>query len=290
MRSFSRRTSLNLDNLYSVILIFFLIGFFSLPSFSQMVFEGKVIDQSDEGPIMYATVGVKGKNAATVADSKGRFRVFFPRFVKQTDTVVISSIGFNTVEMPVSDAIEISEFRLEPLPKILPPVEVYGFANKGTSLAAFGELSFFRGWYSYKTGGEIGKIISLPHKVYKIDKIFFKVDNKYDTCLVRLHIRNVENSWPGQELLTEEFIIPVFQLSITDQPCVFDLSQYNLVLKEKEVFIGFEVIECSSSSQPHSSLSFVGTENGDYLFKQYATAYWTKENNFSIYFGLNLQY
>ena len=255
-----------------------------------MTFIGKILNKNDEEPIMYATVGVKGKNAATVADSRGRFRVFFPRFVKETDTVVISSIGYNTVEIPVNEAVKFEEFKLEALPKELPPVEIYSFLNKAVSLTTLGEMSYYRGWYSHKTGAEIGKIIPVSHKLYRIDKVFFKVDNKYDTCLVRLHIRKVVNSFPADELLTEEFIIPIYQLTIKDKPCEFDLSKYNLVLKESEIYVGFEVIECSNSSNKPSSLSFVGTETGEYIFKPYATSTWERENNFSIYFGVGLQY
>jgi hypothetical protein len=182
------------------------------------------------------------------------------------------------------------EFKLEEKPKELPPVEIYSFLNKSVSLSALGEMSYFRGWYSQKTGAEIGKIIPISHKMYRIDKVFFKVDNKYDTCLVRLHIRKVVNSVPGEELLTEEYILPIYQLTIDDKPCEFDLTKCNIILKESEVYVGFEVIECRNSSAKPSSLSFVGTESGEYIFKSYATSTWERENNFSIYFGVGLQY
>ena len=130
----------------------------------------------------------------------------------------------------------------------------------------------------------------MPHKIYKLSKIFFKVDNKYDTCLIRLHVRKIENSWPAGELLTEDIILPVFQRSIYDNANVFDLSALNLVLSEKMLFIGFEVIDCSQSTPPPNSLSFVGTDNGGYVFKPFANSTWEKQNNFSIYFEIGLEY
>ena len=126
--------------------------------------------------------------------------------------------------------------------------------------------------------------------IEKINKIFFKVDNMYDTCHIRLHIRKVENSWPSSELLTEDIIIPIYKRSMIDGTSVFDLSKQNLVLSEKTLFIGFEVIDCSNSTKPPTSISFVGTDNGEYIFKSFSSSSWEKQNNFSIYFELGLQY
>ena len=198
----------------SIITIIFLIAGFNSLAFSQMTLTGKIKSKGEESPIPYATIGVKGKNAGTVADAKGRFHLYCPHFVKQTDTVVITSIGFQSLEIPVNGAVGKEEFEMEVEAKELPPVSVFTFFNQHFYKTVPGEESFFRGWYSYKTGGEIGNIIDVPHRVYKIDKILFKVDNKYDTCLIRLHIRKIENGWPAGELLTEDIIIPVFTVEV----------------------------------------------------------------------------
>ena len=116
------------------------------------------------------------------------------------------------------------------------------------------------------------------------------MDNGYDTCNIRLHIRKIENTLPSGELLTEDVILPIYKRSMYDNANVFDLSDQNLVLSEKTLFIGFEVINCSSSTRPPVSISFVGTENGEYIFKSFANSLWEKQNNFSIYFELGLQY
>ena len=267
-----------------------LITVLPVSAFSQLMFTGKVIGKDDASPIPFATIGIKGKNAGTVADAKGRFRMAFPRFVKHNDTVIISSIGFISLRLPVSSATDLEEFKMQEDPMELSPVTVFSFLNKRFFVSSPGEQSFFRGWYSYKTGGEIGNIIAVPHKMYKLNKIFFKVDNKYDTCLIRLHVRKIENSLPAGELLTEDLIMPVYQRSIYDEASFFDLSELNLVLSEKMIFIGFEVIDCSHSTPPPYSLSFVGAENGQYVFKPFANSLWEKQNNFSIYFELGLEY
>ena len=272
-----------------LLLTFLFYTGFSPISFSQLL-AGKVLSKSDETPIPYATIGVKGKNAGTVADLSGRFRMSFPRFVKRYDSVVISSIGFVSLKMPVADFINSEVFILEEEAKVLEPVSIFSLVKKRRISSLRGESSFFRGWYSHKTGGEIGNIISIPNQHYKINKIFFKVDNMYDTCNIRLHIRKVENSWPSSELLTEDIILPIHKRSMIDGANVFDLSKQNLVLSEKTLFVGFEVIDCSNSTRPPKSISFVGTDNGEYIFKSFSGSSWDKQYNFSIYFELGLQY
>ena len=258
-------------------------------SFSQL-FTGKILSKSDEHPIPFATIGVKGKNAGTVADQNGSFRMSFPRFVKHNDSLVISSIGFVSLKLPVATAINSEIFILEEEAKELEPVSLISFLKKRFISSMQGESSFFRGWYSHKTGGEIGNIISIPHQRYKINKVFFKVDNKYDTCRIRLHIRKIENNWPSKELLTEDIILPINMRTMFDNANVFEISDLNLVLSEKTLFIGFEVIDCSASTPPPTSLSFVGTDTGEYVFRPFASSIWEKQNNFSIYFELGLQY
>ena len=127
------------------ILTVFLIAGFNTLAFSQMTIAGRILSKNEEGTIPYATVGVKGKNAGTVADSKGRFRLFFPRFVKQTDTVVISSIGYYSLELPVKDAVKKEDFEMEEEPKELPHVSVYSFFNKRVFKPVSGAVNFFRG-------------------------------------------------------------------------------------------------------------------------------------------------
>jgi len=261
--------------------------FFSGYSYSQLLV-GRILNEDNQS-IAYASVGIKSKKAGIVADSSGKFKLILPEFVKDNDSVIISSIGFQSLRMTIKTAAAQSEFILKPISKDLPEVSLNSFLHTATVGSSSQDFTFYRGWFERKTGGEIGKIVGIPHKKYKLDKIFFKADNSCDTCWVRLHIRKMNGDDPGDELLTDNIIVPFSKLNYSDYPA-FDLSEYNVVLTEKRVFIGFEVLNCTSFESKTSSLCFIGTETGDYLYKSYANSPWEKGLYYNIDISMFLKF
>ena len=144
--------------------------------YSQIEFKGKIVSEIDNKPVAFASIGIKGKRAGVVADAAGNFRLVLPEFIKQSDTVIISSIGFENIRMAVRHAVENTEFRLQGTPKELANVTHISFIKESILGSSSFSGALFRAWYDYKTGGEIGKIISVPENQYKIEKIRFKVD------------------------------------------------------------------------------------------------------------------
>ena len=240
---------------------------------SQIEFKGKILNEENK-PIAFASIGIKGKRAGVVADASGNFKLLLPEFIKQSDTVIISSIGFQNTRMAVRQALQNSEFQLLQIPKELTNVTHVSFIKESILGNSSMNGAMFRAWYDYKTGGEIGKIINVPESQYRIDKIRFRVDNKCDTCWMRLHIRKVVNNQPGEELLKQEIIFPVTSYSLKDAGPEIDLSDYNIVLSDFTIFVSLEVINCSSAESNFSSLCFIGEENGEYVYKSFVNSDW----------------
>src|SRR5689334_22129802 len=87
----------------------------SIPCISQVQFNGRIITE-EKKPIAYASIGVKGKKAGGITDSLGNFTILLPAFIKKSDTVIISSIGHQTLKLPVQNAVAQSEFQLAVTP------------------------------------------------------------------------------------------------------------------------------------------------------------------------------
>jgi len=66
---------------------------------------GLVADQSDGAGIPYATVMIKGTKTATVADANGSYSL---DKVPSNAVLVFSSIGYQTVEIPVEGKVVIN--------------------------------------------------------------------------------------------------------------------------------------------------------------------------------------
>ena len=64
----------------------------------------------------------------------------------------------------------------------------------------------------------------------------------------------------------------------------FDLSEYNIVLQGKQIFVGVEVKGCVQPTLSPCSLSFVGTDKGGFVFKQNKKADWQQSvGDYDIY-------
>ena len=148
---------------------------------------------------------------------------------------------------------------------------------------------FFRSWGARGTGGEIGQIMDIPYSNFLINKIQVKIDNKYDTCWVRLHIRSVINDRPADELLTANVIQPVYSTNSSDN-IDFDLSDKNVEINANRIFVGFEVLDCRSKDAITHSICFVGSEYGQHMFKPYVDAKWDTDAMFSIHIKMLLKY
>ncbi|RYY60704.1 MAG: SusC/RagA family TonB-linked outer membrane protein [Chitinophagaceae bacterium] len=87
---------------YGVILIF-LLSFNSF-AFAQQLVTGKISTSEKNEPVVGATVIVKGSKASAVTDATGSFSVM----ASPTDVLIVSNVGFQTREINVADAANIS--------------------------------------------------------------------------------------------------------------------------------------------------------------------------------------
>ena len=171
------------------------------------------------------------------------------------------------------------------------PVTVRTFSSETVVGTSNETVGYFRSWNHKNTGGEIGRIFRLSYEEYLMDKIKFKINNMCNSCLIRLHIRSVVDGRPAQELLSDSVFITVNRLTLDDKPATIDLSKYELVFSQEEIFIGLEVINCKPyPGEKDCSLSFTGNEEGYFHYRSSLTDYWEKTDAFSIYLKLYLRY
>ena len=279
-------------NSYILFLVFCVALFLTVPSmvFSQVHFRGKVISKKDARPAAFATIQLMHQKGGSLSDKSGNFSFRVPK-VKNDDTLTISSVGYESLKIPVALALKSSEFVLNESTRSLESVVVKSFTSHEVIGSNAEASAYFRSWNYKKKGGEIGRTFQIPHKEFKIDKIRFKVDNMCDTCQMRLHIRNVVNGLPAEEIIRDSITVSIRSLTMDDKIPEFDLSPYDLTFSQKEIFVSLEVSNCTNSTPGPCSLSFVGTEMGEYMYKPGAASEWSEmTNNYSIYLKLFLRY
>ena len=254
---------------------------------AQVTIKGKVIYRSDAMPAAFASIGLLNhKSIETMTNFAGNFSLHIDNS-KSTDTVVISSVGYQSIKMPVSIAAKRSEFVLSEVVKSMEGVTVWNSQVIGSMSESVG---YYRSWKHENTGGEIGRIFHLPYKKFKIDKIRFKAGNLCDTCLLRVHIRKVADGLPGEEILGDSISMFVNHLSLDMKIPEFDLTPYDLTFTEKDFFVGIEVLNCGNGKKGFCSFNFAGTEKGEYVYKSKGTNEWQTTDDYTIYLKLFLRF
>ncbi len=102
--------------------LIFLSFIFYLISFSQTLkIEGNIIDSSTGEPLPFVNIIVKNANIGTITAPDGNFSLTFKK--RANDTIVISSIGYRHIEIPVQDIQSKLNLKLTPdffnLPEVL---------------------------------------------------------------------------------------------------------------------------------------------------------------------------
>jgi TonB-dependent starch-binding outer membrane protein SusC len=100
---------------------------FSCAIFAQKTITGKVINKANQQPIGSATVLVRGTVVATQTDSSGAFSISVP---KNNSTLEITSVGFETLEIPVAGKSDLGLVQLAVSTSTLNEVVVTGYTTQ----------------------------------------------------------------------------------------------------------------------------------------------------------------
>jgi hypothetical protein len=254
--------------------------FFSCHLFSQQRVKGFVFSKEDGKPVSYASV-VSDRGAGVVTDTSGMFSFWVNRRVRLRDSVQISAVGYKKIKITVADILKNGDLRLEQISKELENVIIVS-SLKG-SPSRFG---YYRSWNEKGTGGEIGQVMELPQKNLRLKAVHVKINQNYDTCWLKLHIRHVERTLPDEELLKEEIIVPA---TVKYGLMEFDLGKHNIRLSRSTIFVSFEVLRCSAPGSDIPSFFFMGSEEGENLFRDTPRSHWDSGNRYTIYIKLILE-
>ena len=222
-----------------------LISTLWISTLAGQIVTGKVIDISTEEALMYVNIGVVGHPRGCLTDETGAFELEISGLSVNT-TVRISMIGYETQTFTIEQLLNDNGgiIKLVNVSVILPEIVVKpGKLRKvGAIKTARGSQSQSHGWIlNFPPNGlEMGLKLDLGELPALVKKLHVRVrHNPFDSSLFRLHIRNIVNELPDDDLLTENIFVPVTKRSGW---VVIDLSKYNLVF-QGEIFLSLELLE-----------------------------------------------
>ncbi|NNK80005.1 MAG: carboxypeptidase-like regulatory domain-containing protein, partial [Flavobacteriales bacterium] len=128
--------------------------------------EGKVFDASNNSPLSFATVSLKGDIYGVTCDERGYFKMTLP-LDRTKDTISINYVGFKTFELEVREALQHYEFRLESSVLMLDEVIVRPRSAENYLRKVMRKLSNNYAKYSFNTSAHYEEVIK--ENSYPID-------------------------------------------------------------------------------------------------------------------------
>jgi hypothetical protein len=251
--------------------------------FAQQKVTGLVEDDETGSPVSYASV-TSGKGEGIMTDSSGKFSFVIRKQARLNDSILITAIGYSSKKIAIKDLLGDNKVKLTHNDGLLEQVKV--FASLKGDYRKFG---YYREWKVKNEGGEIGYVFDLPKKAIQIGKVQVKINHNYDTCWLKLHLRDAAISGlslPENEMLQRDIILP----TTTKYGLVeFDLNWEMVNIPTNKLYVGFELLRCGCSQSAAPSFFFMGNEEGVNFYKESVQSDWKRGGEYTIYVRMTMK-
>ena len=191
----------------------------SLTSMAQQVIRGTIRSRTDRLPVSFASIGLKNIPASTITETDGSFSLVIPDSAL-LDTLLVSSLGFGTQSIPLTQLVKGNkvELILDGKIKTLRPAFVSTIKTRPKTIT-LGNRDVTGGEYEPDTVYSGRSIAILIDTAGLSKKIRFPVyaglarlkilRNNLDRCRFRIRIYEVDaaTGLPGNELLQQNLIV-----------------------------------------------------------------------------------
>ncbi|MBC8643440.1 carboxypeptidase-like regulatory domain-containing protein [Flavobacterium lindanitolerans] len=195
--------------------------------------KGVVKDSLTGNPIAYVSIWVENENIGTTSEENGEYQIGTN---DKNKNLIFSALGYQKKTVKVSESqivlLSPSTFELDEVTinnkKEKKQLEIG--KTKNTIAEAFDngprmDAKFFPYYQEYK-------------KTRWIQKAIILTDSRIDDATIKLHLYDVdENGFPGNELLSKDYIITI-KKGVTKNE--IDLSDFNLEMPKTGIFVVFE--------------------------------------------------
>ncbi len=174
---------------------------------SQQTLTGKVLDALSEAPVPWTNIGLSDGTSGTVSDEQGAFSLLIQQL---NDTVVFSSIGYQTPRLTGRELLTKPQVRLTPATYSLPVVEVTPdmLDNAIVIGSRLEKRNYSVSFGSNQLGAGVGALLTVEQPTF-LEKAYFVLNHaKGDSLLLRVNLYSYdEQKGLGPSLLPRNIII-----------------------------------------------------------------------------------
>lgn len=240
---------------------------------------GKVIDKSTNAPLEFVHIGIIGKNSGSISKESGDFELELSQFI-DSDTILISHIGYKTLQLTAGDistnsdislALEPINFEIPEIVIIGNDVESYTLGREKTTKITTGHS----GASSYGVGKEWGLLIKYENVPYYIKDVSFHTRfNTVDSVLFRINVYELNDfQFPGRSMLNK----PIYTKSYKRDKWISSSIIAHNILVEKDIVVTFETIRIWYKKKGKNQLFFThgeGYEEGTTYSRESSHSKW----------------
>jgi hypothetical protein len=247
----------NLKFMKSYLCILLIINLFISVNCQVFSIAGQIKDKESGDDLPFSNIMLKGYPIGTTSNNQGFFQLDYSDTI-MADTVVISYIGYKSLELPIKSindqpielaqlSIDIKEVVVKSKTKKLKSVTLNKFNKRDCilrhSISPFDTTGNFHIPYRPKEPTIEALYFPFDSKYSdyrRIKSISFRAKSFTDTSTIRLRIfePTIDNR-PGNDILLKSLIIKVFK---NNPDVTIDLSDEKIIMPESGIFIGFELL------------------------------------------------
>jgi hypothetical protein len=223
-------------------ILLLLNAFLSIEANCQII-EGKITDLSNGEALAYVSIGVVNTSLGTITDENGNFKLDAAGQPSSAE-IRISMISYKPQSYTIKELSDKTvKIQLIPAPIQLAEVIIKPSGkprNIGTT--SYTRIGNWCGWGGSNNGRgcEIGTMLALGNSYVQIKSLHVHVQRQaFDSCLFRLHIRNLNEKLPNEELLNDNILLTINKETGWMD---WDLSKYHIVLKS-DVAVSLEWVK-----------------------------------------------
>lgn len=254
---------------------------------SGKIIGGIVRDSKSNSALPYVNIGVPDKGIGTATDINGKFSLTLPAS-SADDTLKFSMVGYEDQILDLHNwpSFEKSSLDIHLKEKANELKEVVVVDSRLTTrvLGNKTQSKFFGGKFSSNDlGSELAIHIKIKKALTYLESFYVNISyNTSDSATFRLNIYDVNNGFPGRNILTENIL---FRIGRQSGKIEFDLSNYNIIVKD-DFFVSLEWIDGNRNSGIVFSAGFT---NKNTFYRKVSQGKW-KKYQLGVGFNVKVRY
>ena len=249
--------------------------------------KGVVKDSLSGATVPFVNISIENENLGTTSEEDGSFIIYQSEAHKN---LIFSALGFEKKRVNAAKA---QLVYLKPTAYELKEVMIDDRKNSNAIEIGITKNSIYQ---AFDNGPRIDTKFFPYSPEYKKTKyiraVTVETDSKIEAAFIKLHFYNVDaNGYPGDELMNKNFIVSVKKGVIKNR---FDLSDYNLKIPTKGLFVGFEKLNIEknkyektttdySTNKPQTTIAYAPLILYNYVEREYLYIYsggkWSRQTH-----------